>query len=288
MMRNILNFHIGNIEKLPNWFKSPYRVIFGVGDNDSKIDSWKEYNVYIVLPEVKNVESCQFLRENLLKLKNTNRIMCFIDIFNKNQTQQFIKLFYKKCDIIDFNGPHCVSFSFSTYALLLTKKGKVIGLNQSIPLSLFFTEKSLLQYIEKTIENDNWNVSIRLRFISAGKHIKNIKDVNNMKKYILRLILQYNNDIRITSDIWKEIQKEWNNYVTVINNLLNIFSEIMIYKGINTHSHIKPLVAIMTQYKHLGDDNYHISLILQYPMSKSKIIKDDKQTSEILKTLLNS
>lgn len=57
--KHILNFHKRKIEKLPLWMKPPFNVIMGVGDFNHNIDNFKEFDVYVILPDISDKKSCE-------------------------------------------------------------------------------------------------------------------------------------------------------------------------------------------------------------------------------------
>lgn len=285
--KHILNFHNGKINKLPIWLKPPYNVIFGVGDSGN-IDYYKKYNVYIILSEIKDKESCEILKNNLSKLENTNKVLCFMDVGNDYHVKQFTNLFYKKCKMIDVNGLHCVHFDYDIYPLLLTKDGKATGFDEMDKI-VVFSENALLNLISQKLQNDDKKyIFPQMKFISNGKYITNVQDKQNIRLYVLLLIIQYQimYDIKISPEVWQEIKEEWNEYGIVINKLLHIFYIIIRFKN-SINSDIKPLTSSIWKYRHIEGNDKFIAYVLHYPLSKSVQKKRDMESARILDSLIN-
>lgn len=268
--KHILNFHNNVNIKIPQWVKSPYRLILGVGDSGN-IDNFDQYNVYIILPEILNLKICQLLKNNISKIHNQDKIICFIDVYNNEQLNQFVRLFYKKCQVIDPNGMHCVAFPFRVYPLLLTPNGRASGLTNTFGNMTFYRIEDLLNQMNHNFETNVWNF-MDLKIISDGNFIKNIDDIhnskfkyelNNLQKQLFLLIMNHSKDINITNDVWDKIQFDEKNHLIVINKLLRIVSIIMFYKKIRNI--VSPLEGIICFYKRLNSNTKRIDLILHYP-----------------------
>jgi hypothetical protein len=108
----VIDFNISETISLPTWIKEEnLNMVLGAGDcvinNIIDIERINSFNIFVCLPEapldmiVKNID---YIIKN-----ESNKIICFIDLTNKDKVEKFIQTFENQINMIGFGGGHFVS-----------------------------------------------------------------------------------------------------------------------------------------------------------------------------------
>lgn len=137
----ILNFHDGTPQLPPGTPLNGLRLMMGAGDlNHGGIPNIQKFNTY-------DVFFCQpwdwngSLLENVTYLvTQPNKLLCFIDIKNKEQVAAFTSLFANRFIFIDGHGGHCPHFEMSALRKLLQEGGTAANIYESSETCIFFRD----------------------------------------------------------------------------------------------------------------------------------------------------
>ncbi len=163
-MSRKLDFRAGVVHSLPDWFVMPadpgfitnqsgelinswdptLKIITGPGDYvhwddtaqrfKTNIENWYMYDIFCCfgdndIPHVAGTtHSYTSVDENLAYLdsKGANKLLCIIDVNNKEQTDNFVRLFGRNAELISNDTAHSPPFPPTVCNRLLIPGGKVV------------------------------------------------------------------------------------------------------------------------------------------------------------------
>lgn len=127
---HILNFHAG-VQSLPDWLGDDLKVILGAGDLDQgdtlNLERFSMFDVFFCEPW----DNHGSLRKNinyLIKNFYHEKVICFVDISQPAQVEQFCRLFQNRFRLIDGFGGHTPHLAFDCIVQVLKSGGKAVNL----------------------------------------------------------------------------------------------------------------------------------------------------------------
>lgn len=123
----ILNFHNGT-PTLPDWVTNNLRLMLGACDLNHdgipNIAKFHTYDVFLCEPWDWNGS----LLQNVTHLLTTRKLLCFLNIYNKDHITAFTELFAGRFVFIDGHGGHCPHFEMNAIQKLLQDGGSVTNI----------------------------------------------------------------------------------------------------------------------------------------------------------------
>jgi len=159
----LLNFRAGKVSNLPSWFEpcreKGLKLIVGPGDYVKKgktnIEEFiEQYDIFCCIGEedsdktkssdyyVSVQENLSFLQKYLKKPETGKcKLMCIIDVYNKEQTENLIMLLRGNISLIEHQDTHTPIFNPDVCFELLTPGGQVILLMNTLEVKKIFNKE---------------------------------------------------------------------------------------------------------------------------------------------------
>lgn len=145
---HILNFHVG-VPSLPDWLGDNLKVILGAGDLDQNllnVQMFSMFDVFFCEPW-DNEGSLRKNIEYLLTHFHHKKVICFINIRNPSQVEQFCRVFRNRFILVDGYGGHTPHLSLDCIAEVLKPGGTAVNIYESY--ENVYPEEALIQICNK-------------------------------------------------------------------------------------------------------------------------------------------
>lgn len=142
----VLNFHDGT-PTLPDWLTNNLRLMMGAGDLNHddmpNIAKFHTYDVFLCEPWDWN----DSLLQNVTHLLTTRKLLCFLNINNKDHVAAFTQLFAGRFAFIDGHGGHSPHFEMRDLQKLLQEGGSATNIYEYSESCLRYSD--LQQFLDK-------------------------------------------------------------------------------------------------------------------------------------------